>query len=611
MLSGTGELVDVSMLEVLMMCLTYYPVTYFDVNKSPMRATRSIITPSVEATKDGLVGVGCGTGQQWLDFCVMVGHPEWMEDRSLFGNRTQLAPIIDAWFTTKTVDEVLELARAFRIPSAPVGNGATLPGTDHFKARSSFVRNPRDGFLQPGPPYTLHPDVLSPPRAAPLFGQDTEGHRVKVREGAQARKMAPREERKPLEKLRILDMTAFWAGPLCTHVLALLGAEVIHLESPSRPDGLRLGPGVTFEKSQWWERSAIFAALNTNKKSVALDFRSSRGHELLCDLISTCDVVVENYTPRVLDQAGLGYDVLRKLRDDLIVVRMPGLGLDGPWRDLPAFAFVIEDASGLTWLTGYPDDLPVSPYSIGDPNAGIHALSGLLLALEQRSKTGKGVLVEAAMIDAAINIASEQVIEYSASGRLLQRNGNRGPDAVPQGLYVCNDIDEFGRADEWVAIAVATDTQWLRLSEALGAPSWIFEPALRSRAGRRANEDRIDGVLAQWCAEQTSDEVLDRLLQAGVPVARVLQPHRQYDIPQAESRRFFEYLEHPVMGGARYSTIPIRFSGGPTRFHRRPAPLLGEHNREILHGLGVLDEEIRALEADGIVGQTPYRGQGG
>ncbi len=172
-------------------------------------------------------------------------------------------------------------------------------------------------------------------------------------------------------------------------MLALLGAEVIHLESPNRPDGARLVGGVPQTEDQFWERGPIFAALNTNKKSMTIDLGDERGIELVRRLVATCDVLVENYTPRVLEQLGLDYETLRADRPDLVMLRMPGFGLEGPWRDQAAFAFVIEDASGLTWLTGHPDLLPFEPYCVGDPNAGLHALFGLLLALEHRRTDGR------------------------------------------------------------------------------------------------------------------------------------------------------------------------------------------------------------------------------
>ena len=252
-------------------------------------------------------------------------------------------------------------------------------------------------------------------------------------------------------------------------------------------------------EDRYWERGPIFAALNTNKKSLTIDFREERGIDLLRRVVATCDVVIENYTPRVLDQLGLDYDTLRSDRPDLIMLRMPGFGLEGPWRDQAAFAFVIEDAAGLTWLTGHPDLLPFEPYCIGDPNAGLHALFGLLLALEHRDRTGEGGLVEAAMVEAAANIAAEQPIEFSAYGALLNRNGNRGPCAAPQNLYQAAGPDEHGRDDTWVAIAVATDEQWLALRRAMGEPEWASEPGFLTARGRIAEQDRIDAHLQEWC----------------------------------------------------------------------------------------------------------------
>jgi crotonobetainyl-CoA:carnitine CoA-transferase CaiB-like acyl-CoA transferase len=310
----------------------------------------------------------------------------------------------------------------------------------------------------------------------------------------------------------------------------------------------------------------------------------------------------------VLERIGLDFDTVRALRPDAVLVRMPGFGVGGPWRDNAAFAYVIEDAAGLTWLTGYPDENPFEPYSLGDPNAGLHALNALLLALEHRRRTGEGVLIEAAMVDAALNVAAQQVIEFSAYGSLLQRDGNRGPGAAPQNLYLSADADEFGRADSWVAIAVTSDAHWMALRRALGEPGWAMDPMLDSAAGRRPAHDLIDQHLGEWCLRRTTDEIVETLWDAGVAVARVMQPHRQTELPQLAARRFFESVEHPVNGAVPHSTLPIRFSGGPTRFHLRPAPLLGQHNAELLSELGLAPDEIEALETDGVIGRAPVMG---
>jgi crotonobetainyl-CoA:carnitine CoA-transferase CaiB-like acyl-CoA transferase len=614
-LRGTGELIDLSMLETQILGLTYYPVTYFEMLGRPWRDARRLTVPGVASAKDGLVDLGCGTAQQWFDLCAMIGHEDWIDENSpltITEQANEKADEIYEWFRNHTVDEIRELATAFRIPNAPVANGANIESLDHFQARKSFVDNPRDGFGQPGPPYRVRPARLRPPQPAPRLGEHTERYRQSRRhlpDRKDARTTAcgamPAPSALPFSGLRVLDMTAFWAGPSCSHILALLGADVIHVESTRRPDGARLIAGIPTTEEQWWEKSPIFSGLNTNKRGLTLDLQSERGRELLRRLITTCDVIAENFTPRVLDQIGLDFDAVQKLRRDAILLRMPGFGLDGPWRDNPAFAYAIEAAAGLAWLTGYPDRNPNEPYSVGDPNAGVHALNALLLALEHRRRTGEGVLVEASMVDAALNVGAEQVIEYSAYGALLERAGNRGPTAAPQNLYLTADIDEFGRRDSWVAVAVASDQQWLRLRDAIRRPTWAMNPELLTVAGRREHHDHIDKHLSAWCEPQSRDEIVGCLWDAGVPVAKVMQPHRQTELPQLAFRRFFEDVGHPVNAPVPHSTLPMRLSAGPHRFHTRHAPLLGEHNRELLAELGLTDSEIDQLEADGVIGRKP------
>jgi crotonobetainyl-CoA:carnitine CoA-transferase CaiB-like acyl-CoA transferase len=605
---GGGELLDLSMLETQILGLTYYPVSYFQMLGRPWRDARKVTVPGIARAKDGLVDVGCGTAQQWFDLCAMTGHQDWIDEDSplsITELANEKADEIYGWVRSQTVEEIRDVATAFRIPNAPVANGANIADLDHFRERQSFIANPRDGFRQPGHPYRMKPALLRSPQPAPRLGEHTAHYRQSRPPAQQPSKPTSGADGLPFKGLRVLDMTTFWAGPSCTHFLAMLGAEVIHVESTRKPDGTRLIAGVPVTEDQWWEKSPIYSALNTNKKGLTLDLQTAAGRDLLRRFIATSDIVVENFTPRVLDQVGLDFAAVQALRSDAILLRMPGFGLDGPWRDNPAFAYVIEAAAGLSWLTGYPDLNPYEPYSVGDPNAGIHAVNALLLALEFRHRTGQGALIEAAMIDAALNVAAEQVIEYSAYGALLQRAGNRGPTAAPQNLYRTADVDEFGRLDSWVAIAVANDEHWAGLCEALGRPPWAMDPALSDAAGRRGQHDLIDEHLGSWCQDRSGDEIVQRLWDAGVPVAKVLQPHRQTEIPQLQFRGFFEDVGHPVNDRVAHSTVPVRFSAGPDRFHLRPAPLLGQHNHELLAEIGLSDAEIAELEADGVIGRTP------
>jgi crotonobetainyl-CoA:carnitine CoA-transferase CaiB-like acyl-CoA transferase len=604
---GIGELLDLSMLETQILGLTYYPVTFFDMLGRPWRDARKITVPGITRAKDGLVDVGCGTAQQWFDLCAMIGHQDWIDEDSplsITEQANEKAAEIYSWFDSQTVDDIRDLATAFRIPNAPVANGANITELNQFQHRRSFVANPRDGFSQPAPPYRMHPVELRPPQVAPRLGEHTAQYRRRGSSVTQQPRRTGTPDLLPFSGLRVLDVTTFWAGPSCTHFLAMLGAEVIHVESTRKPDGTRLIAGIPVTEDKWWEKSPIFSALNTNKKGLTLDLQTSAGQDLLRRLIATSDVIVENFTPRVLDQIGLDFAAVQAIRPDAILLRMPGFGLDGPWRDNPAFAYVIEAASGVSWLTGYPDRNPYEPYSIGDPNAGVHAINALLLALRSRDRTGEGVLIEAAMVDAALNIAAEQVIEYSAYGALLQRDGNRGPTAAPQNVYQTADVDEFGRLDSWIAIAVASDEQWTGLCEALGRPQWALDPALLNAGGRRQRHDLIDEHMSAWCRALSGDAIIQCLWDAGVPVGKVMQPHRQAEIPQLQFRRFFEDVSHPVNRAALHSTVPVRFSAGPERFHLQPAPLLGEHNIELLTELGLSEQQIAELETDGVIGRA-------
>jgi crotonobetainyl-CoA:carnitine CoA-transferase CaiB-like acyl-CoA transferase len=598
---GGGELIDLSMLESHVMGLTYYPVTYFEMLGKPWRDARKLTVPGIARVKDGLVDVGCGTAQQWFDLCAMTGHEDWIDEDApltITEQANEKSGELYAWMAERTGDEVRDLATAFRIPNAPVATPDTIESLEHFAARGSFVDHPA-GFRQPAHPYRIAGVDLRPPSPAPRLGEHTDQHR---RRSGPPRQAGTSPDRLPLSGIRVVDLTTFWAGPSATHLMALLGAEVIHVESARRPDGTRMIAGVPVTEDQWWEKQPIFAALNTSKKDITLDLGTERGRQLLHRLIATADVVAENYTPRVLDQLGLDYAAVQRIKPDVVMCRMPGFGLDGPWRDNPAFAYVIEAAAGISWLTGYPDRNPYEPYSLGDPNAGLHALTAVLLALEHRRRTGHGALIEAAMVDAALNIAAEQIVEYSAYGAVLQRAGNRGPTASPQNLYRNNEIDEFGRDDSWVAIAVETDAQWQALRAALGDPDWAADPELATASGRRAREDVVDEHLSAWCRDRSGDEIVDVLWPAGVPVAKVMQPHRQVELEQLAARGFFEVLAHPVNAPARFTTMPFRLSRGPRPVHTAPAPLLGQHNHELLAELGLSADDVEALETEGVIG---------
>jgi len=287
------------------------------------------------------------------------------------------------------------------------------------------------------------------------------------------------------------------------------------------------------------------------------------------------------------------------LNPRIIMLRMPAFGLDGPWRDLPGFGTTVEQVSGLAWITGY-EDLPLIPRGVCDPLGALHAILAVLLALEHRQRTGEGQLVELPLIETALNVAAEQVIECSAYGKLLTRQANRGPGAAPQGVYRCAEKDEY------IAIAVATDAQWKALCQAMGDPAWARDAALAAAAGRRTAHGTIDAHIEEWLKTQDRDAAVEQLIAAGVPAAPLIDAHFIMPNPQIESRQFFHVMMHPITGETRYPGLPMSISGLDDHLHWSPPPTLGQHNEEILCGeLGLSHEELEDLRRRKIIGERP------
>ena len=406
----------------------------------------------------------------------------------------------------------------------------------------------------------------------------------------------------PLAGLRVIDLTGFWAGPAGTQVLAAFGADVIKVESTQRPDGMRFTSTRPPSVDGWWEWGAVFQGANAGKRGITLDLNRPEGREALLALVVQADVLIENYSPRVLDNFGITWELLQGVNRRLTLVRMPAFGLDGPWRDRTGFAQTMEQATGLAWMTGYPDAAPMVLKGPCDPTAGLHAVVATLAALEKADELGRGVFVEVPMVETALNIAAEVVIEYDAYGAQLVRAGNRGPVAAPQNLYRCAGPGD----DAWLALAVATDEQWQALRAVLSDPEWARAPELADAAGRRRAHDAIDERLAVFCADRDATELADALVAQGIPAAHVVPPSQALDNPQFAATGFAEAIHHPIVGTHRLPGLPMRLAGRRRPWFTRPAPTLGQHNDEVLLGVaGFTPDRIAELRRSGVVGERP------
>jgi crotonobetainyl-CoA:carnitine CoA-transferase CaiB-like acyl-CoA transferase len=616
-LTGEGGVLDVSSLEAVLMTQLFNPITMETMTggRRPVRPKATVA--DVVPTKDGYVGFAVVNRlPHWHDFCAMIEHPDWAADASLdppadrSERSDELNPAIREWTTARTTAEIVELGHLLRIPTTDIGTGRSIPQMDQFATGGFYGTNPGGGFLQPESPWRFTPPLpgVGGSRAAPVIGPPI----LSADRGPAAPRRRPARDRSaltlPFDGVRVADFTSFWAGPFLTHTLAMFGADVIHVESTVRPDGARLMGYHAPPEPKWWEWSPYFQATNTNKRAITLDMRREEGRALAHRLVAACDVIVENYSPRVLDSWGLDWDGVHALNPAAIMVRMPAFGLTGPWRDRTGFAMTMEQVSGMAWISGFPEHEPGALFGPCDPGAGLHTAIGLMAALEARRADGQGRLVEAPMVAGGLNVAAEQVIEYSAYGALLHRAGNRGPAAAPQNCYLTDDVDDAGEHRRWVAVAVADDRQWSALVDVLGRPAWAARDELATSEGRHRHHDEIDGGLAAWCRRRGAAEIVESLASAGVPVAPVVEPHEQLEFQQLAARGFFEPVDHPISGPAVHVTYPFRLPGHDGPLHRRPAPTLGQHNAEVLNEvLGLTAAEIAALRATGVTGEDLVR----
>lgn len=595
--------IDVSMLECSIVTLHPFTTVEAEFGRSLVPASmRGPSIPSVEPTSDGYVGFSTITGQQLQDFFRMIDRDDLADDPELLqverrqDRRAELTEAIRAWTTCRPTEEIVACATARRIPVAPIGNGQNIPTFDHVVERKVLVPGPT-GLLRPRVPFQVfeHEDAgdAPPPDGTGSLQGLTAAGPAGVSEPSHPAGTAP------LGGLKVLDFTAFWAGPAGTHLLACLGADVVKVESIQRPDGMRFTtakPG----HEKWWEWGAVFHGVNSNKRSVTLDLADDRGRALVLRLARWADVVMENFSPRVLDQFGLGWEEISSCNPRAIMVRMPAFGLSGPWRDRTGFAMTVEQMSGLAWQTGYEDGPPMDVGGACDPLGGMHAVVALVAALGRRCRSGRGSLVEVPLMEVALNVAAEHVLQRSANGTVLRRLGNRSMQAAPQGVYAC------AGEDQWVAVSVASDEQWTALCTVLGLEDLSDDAVLASAEERWRARERIDDVLRRRCRHADGIDLEARLTEAGVPAASVVVPSSLMENPQLRARGFFEVLEHPVVGHYWVPSLPLVVDGRARRWHRSPPPTLGQHNAEVLRGLLGLDEgELRALEEAAVVGTRP------
>lgn len=394
--------------------------------------------------------------------------------------------------------------------------------------------------------------------------------------------------RLPLEGVVVLDLTQIMAGPVCTMLLADMGADVIKIEKPNGGDDTRrMGPPYT---SGW---ASGFLALNRNKRSLALDLREEAGKQVFLRLLEGAHVVVENFRPGVMDRLGLGYDDLAKRRPNLVYCSISGFGSTGPYRNRGGFDLVAQGMSGLMSITGYPDSPPAKVgVPITDISAGTQAAFGILCAYIHALKTGQGQAVDASLLEAGIAYTIWESALYFSEGEI--------PGPLGSAHRVSAPYQALRTSDGYINIGAATQATWEQFCRATGLDDLIEDERFRLPGDRKVREQELAELLESTLSQKPTGYWLDLLEQAGVVAGPIYDMEQVYQDPQVLARDMVVDLEDTNLGKLRHIGVPVKLSETPGSIRNR-APALGEHSREILSRAGYTEEEIAILINRGTV----------
>ena len=604
--TGEGQFVDVGVMDAVtsgVAGIGFERVVYGGY-PTPVRGGRRFGGGAwgIYETKDGNFDVVTLMDRQWHSFLErMAGDPEWGRRPEYASvqpavTRDLTAPQVEAlrghlaaWFREHTTADIWEQTRALRISFQPVHTVADVLASEHLAAREFLVRAPgvEPPLRVPGAPYRFSVTAWEPP-GAPPEPKDAPAERWRAERPAVAarRTGSTHSGSLLLSGIRVIDLGQVWAGPLLARYLADWGADVIAVETASRPRAL---PGQSDPSHPGaWEW------LYRNRRSIQLNLAETEGRRLFRSLLGTADVMIDNFAARVMPALGLDYADLLAEHPHLVICALSASGRDGPWADLLSYGPTLTALHGTKSLYGYPDGRLVEDASELDPISAGYGMLAVMSALHHRNLTGEGQLIELAQSEAGLCGIAEAIIELEWNGRAMGPQGNTHRVLAPHGIYPC-------AGDQWIAIACASDEEWRAVAQTTGHPDWLERIAFATAASRRAARVELDAAISKWTRGQEASLLAARLQAAGVAAMPVLSAIEVVTDPHHQHRGEHFDLCPEFPGDRLYDGNPWHLSAARPRL-RLPAPVPGAHNEEVLGQLlGLTPEEVARLQAAGIV----------
>ena len=604
---GLGQEVDVSAMDAVSSHIRgNFAMFSYDISQMPETREKGMF-PWIWECSDGYATTTFIMDHWWESLKALMGRPEWSEKEeydTLAGRREGMDEVekgVAEWVKGFKRHDLYELLQSRGIPCFPVQSVDEIAGSAHYRERGFFVSqnggNGRNEIVQPGPSIRLSGTPWELRKPAPSLGQDkADGAWDYAKGGVRRGEVVAGVRNRPLEGIRILDFGWILSVPYAGGWLGSLGAEVIRVESNTRLELGRSGLGGGADGIAGTNRSAIWNCLSHSKRGVTLNIRDPKAQELVREIVAVSDVVMENFSTGVLDRLGLGYEDLRKVRPDLIMLSGSSMGTFGPDREATGFGPNVCSYAGQPSLTGYEGG---QPQNLGgnwpDYLVGTMMVHSILSALWHRSKTGEGQRIEAAMAEVVSGMLPEAFLDYTMNGRVAERIGNRDPDMAPHNVYRC------AGEDQWVAVAVQSDEEWGRLCRIMGRAELASDARFASLKARKGNEDELDEVVSGWTKGRSPMEVTEVLQGEGIAAGPVMDVVALLGDTHFRERGIIVEMEHTEVGKREVAGLPIRF-GDIERPAYYSAPLLGEHNDAVVGGLlGYEAAEVERLKGAGAV----------